>query len=812
MSSNDKSLTEVPPLAAADSRILSWVGPLILVLSCLWVYWPCLDGLPVWDDDSWLADMLPLKQDLHGLWRIWADPTAMQQYYPVTGTSFWIDQQLWGNWTRPYHIENVLLHALGAVLLSRLLRRWKVPGAWLAGAVFALHPIMVESVAWITERKNVLSFAFMVGSLVVYDQGRAAEAAAAERQSSGRMRQRALYCVALLLFLLSLGSKITAFVFAPTVLLMAWREKGTISWREDVLPVMPFLGATIALGGLVWWLETHHVGAEGRDFTTPLVERCAHAGRVFWFYPWKFVWPVNLCFLYPDWRGQPPVWQDWLWLAAAGAVFAGLWLLRRLLGRGPLCAAAFYAIALVPVSGLLNVYGGLFAPVWDHWAYVPIAGPLVLLCASVASAFDRLNRKWASMAVAIVLLPALGWQSRGQTSQYADKETLWLETIRRNPNAWLAQNNHGSALVSEGKLEESLRFFRACLQARPTYSEAWNNLAGALVQLGRNEEALDAYRKAISFDADLAPYTRHNLGNALLSLNRTDEAIEQFRAALAMKPEYDEALNSLGAALTKIGRLDEAIELIQHAIRIKPDYHQAHNNLGSALQKKGNLEGARAAYEKAAQLEPKFIEPRINLAELLYRQGDMDAAQALHQQVLAINPNHAKSNYDLGLILAGQSKLAEAEAAYRRSIASDSANAAAHNNLANILLGTGRVREAVPEFEQAVAHDPSQIAALNNLAWVLATDSDAAVRNPARALELARSANALTRNSHPMVVSTLAAALAESGRYQEAESTARAAHALAEQQGDQALATSLGQYIQLYASHQPLRIERKPAP
>jgi tetratricopeptide (TPR) repeat protein len=795
-----KSADHIPVHSTQERPWCIWLNIVLLPVILLAVYAPALQGDIVWDDDSWMKDLLHLKQDWYGLWRIWTEPTAMQQYYPMTGTSFWLDHQLWGEWTLPYHVENVLLHCSGAFLLWQLLRRLEVPGAWLTGAVFALHPVMVESVAWITERKNVLSLVFMLGGLLAYDRF---------EQEVKPVTRRRWYALALVLFVLALCSKITAFVFAPTVLLIAWWRHDTVRWKADILPTLPFFTLTLALGGMIWWLETYHVGAEGKAFSATMSERIITAGRAFWFYPWKLLWPLDLCFIYPDWRGVEPRWGDWAWPLSVPAVLAALWLARNKMGRGPLAAMLFYLGAAFPVLGILNVYGAVFAPVWDHWAHVPALGILTLACAALARLAERTHIPWALPAFAGVLLPLLAVQTWRQTPQYAGKETLWIETIKRNPAAWLAQNNHGSALVTEGRLEEAVSFFKSCLQTKPDYAEAWNNLGGALVQLAKYEESLDAYRHAIALDAELSPYTRHNMGNALLTIGRTDEAIEQFHASLATLPDYEEALNSLGAALTQIDRLDEALDHLRHAIRVKADYHQAHNNLGSTLQKKGDFDGALAAYEKAAALSPKFVEARFNIGELLYKKGDLDGAIAHYHEVIAIKPDHAKSYYNLGLCFTEQKKMSEAEAAYRKAIEHNPAYANAHNNLANNLLNTGRTHEAIPYFEKAIEADARQLAALNNLAWVLATDTDASLRDGAKAIQYARRAAELTNNEHPVVLSTLAAALAETGQFGEAMDTVRKAFQVVTAQGDQNMASSLTDYLKLYEARQPLRIERK---
>lgn len=771
-------------------------------------YFPCLHGTLVWDDDAWTKDIAHLTGDWHGLWRIWTEPTAMQQYYPVTGTTFWLDQSLWGDSTLPRHLENLLLHALGAFLLWRLLRRLAVPGAALTSSVFLLHPVMVESVAWITQRKNVLSLVFLLGALLAWERWRGKGEGTPESNHNRTMPARlapAILC--LLLFAAALLSKITAFVFAPTLLLIAWWKAGRLGWREHVLPTLPFFAVTLGLGTLVWWIEVHHVGAAGKDFSTPLAERLVNAGHAFWFYPRKLLWPNELCFVYPDWRTTPPgIWQ-WAWPAGALLAVAGLWLARRKTGRGPLAAVLFYAGALLPVTGLINVYGGLFSPVWDHWVHVPGLGILVLAGAGITLLAEKAGRPWAINVLAILLLPLLAWQSGRQSWQYSDKETLWAETLRRNPDAWLAHQNLGMERISQHQMQDAVVHFEAVLAIRPDHAEAWNNLGGALARLGRVDEAQNAYRKAIPLDERNAPYARVNLGNILLTHGRADDAIEQFRAALLLKPGYEEAHNSLGAALVSKGLMDEGMEHLREAVRIRPDYAQAYNNLGSALRRQ---DAAKAVeyYREALRVDPLFIDAHYNLGETLYAQDDVPGAIACYQRIMELDPGHERACNNLGLCFTAQGNMREAEAAYEKAIAIKPGYAAAHNNLANNLLRENRVREAMDHFQKAIEAEPQQLAALNNAAWVLATSTDAGMRDGPKAVDFARRAAELTNHEHPMVLATLAAALAETGAFAEAVQQARNALDLARRQNQPNLVVSLENYLRQYEAGQPWRVQR----
>ena len=306
-----------------------WQGGLIVLLVFL-AYLPALRGSFVWDDDSWTTNLSALFQNPSGLRSIWFQPTALQQYYPLSGTSFWLDYQFWKFWTTPYHVENVLWHVLAALLFWRLLLRLRVPGAWLAGAIFALHPVMVESVAWITERKNVLSLVLYLGALLAYlryAQGVTDD----ERQVPGVGKKQArltsrgtcyrvtwhaspvtFLWLAFVLFLCALLAKTTTFSLPAAILLIGWWQRGQIRWRADVLPTLPFFVLALGLCAVTAWLEKNHVGAQGPDFALTFPQRCLVAGHAFWFYLGKLFWPANLCFVYPRWQPNPG--SGWQWL------------------------------------------------------------------------------------------------------------------------------------------------------------------------------------------------------------------------------------------------------------------------------------------------------------------------------------------------------------------------------------------------------------------------------------------------------------------------------------------------------------------
>ena len=296
-----------------------WLLALLLVIVTMMAYMPAWNGTPIWDDNAHLTN--PELRSLDGLGRIWTQPGVTQQYYPLLHTLFWLEHQLWGDWPAGYHLLNILLHCTSALLLVRILRQLEIPGAWLAAAIFALHPIQVESVAWISELKNLLSGVFYFGSLLAY-------------LKFDRTRNPAFYAAALVLFTLGLMSKTVIATLPAAILVIFWWKRGKLSLRDDLLPLIPFFLLGTAAGLFTAWAERNLVGAEGSDFNYSITERVLIAGRAIWFYLSKFFWPLDLIFVYPRWQVSQMVWWQYLFPATVLVLLAILvWLTRR--WRGP---------------------------------------------------------------------------------------------------------------------------------------------------------------------------------------------------------------------------------------------------------------------------------------------------------------------------------------------------------------------------------------------------------------------------------------------------------------------------------------------
>ena len=316
-----------------------WIFGLLLIAATVFAYQPVWHAGFIWDDDFYVTNN-PTLHDLGGLQRIWFEVGAVPQYYPMVHTTFWLEYHLWGLNPVGYHLINVLLHAITAILLWQVLLRLRVRGAWLAAIIFALHPVEVESVAWITERKNVLSAVFYFAAALAYLRFVALE----EPGGPNRLRWY-WYLGALVLFMAALLSKTMTCSLPAALLLVSWWKKGRVQ-RGEILPLLPFFVVGVGLGLMTAWIEKYHVGAQGAAWSLTFADRCLIAGRALWFYAGKLVWPAHLTFIYPRWKIEPEMWWQWLFPVAAVVVVAGLWLARRRIGKGPLVAVLFFAARL----------------------------------------------------------------------------------------------------------------------------------------------------------------------------------------------------------------------------------------------------------------------------------------------------------------------------------------------------------------------------------------------------------------------------------------------------------------------------------
>lgn len=615
-------------------------GALIFCLACL-AYLPSLSGKFIWNDSDYVT--APALRSLEGLKRIWCEPGATQQYYPLLHSAFWVQHRLWGDNPLGYHIVTMLLHAGSAVLFGLLLLRLEVPGAWLGALLFALHPVNVESVAWITEQKNTLSLVFYLAAALVYLR-------------FDESRKPLAYVAAFVFFLLSMLSKTVTVTLPAALLVVFWWKRGRLSWRKDFVPLLPWLALGVAGGLFASWIERHYVDAEGTDFSLSFLGRLLVAGRAVWFYAGTIVWPFNLNFIYPRWVVNVASWRQWLFPLGASAVAVGLWAVRRR-SRAPLAAFLLFVGSLFPALGFVNLYGSLYSWVWDHWQYLPDLGLFALAGAGLAEAWGwtaiRIHGLGAILMTALAIgLGALTW---GHCGMFHDDETLYRTTIERNPNCWMAHNNLGNTLNIQGRPLEAISEYEAALRIKPDHAKAHYNLGFTLAGIpGRLPEAITQFREALQFAPNYAD-AHFSLGLALAKTPALlPEAIKEFQKGLRLRPDYAEGHNELGIALAKsAGRQSEAILQFEDALRLNPGFADAHNNLGMILMRSPEeLPKAIAECRAALRLRPDFPEAHNNLGNALANTpGQLSEAIAEYEAALRLRPGYPEANFNLGLAL-----------------------------------------------------------------------------------------------------------------------------------------------------------------
>jgi tetratricopeptide (TPR) repeat protein len=549
-------LAQTSPLAAAGR----WLFPALLIATVL-AYLPVLRAGFIWDDDAHLT--APGLRSFAGLWRIWSEPGATQQYYPFLHSVFWLEHRLWGDHALGYHLANLAFHFTAAWLFFRLLRRLAVPGAGLAAFLFALHPVQVESVAWISEQKNTLSLVFYLGAALAYLRFDSAG-------ESGRPRPLRPYALASALFALALLTKSVTATLPAALLVVLWWQRETLSWRRDVRPLAPWFALGVLAGLFTAGLERNLIGAEGLAYDLSFLQRALLAGRVLWFYLGKLLWPADLAFVYPRWSIDPASFWSWLPLLAVLGLAGWFYSPRlRSRGRAPLAALLLFAGSLFPVLGFFNVYPFVYSFVADHFQYLAS----LAIFAAVAAALTRLGRP--SQVFGAVLLVILGTLTWRQSHDYLNAETLYRATLVRNPAAWMAHNNLGRELLRDpARRAEAIACFERALALRPDYLEALNNLGLTLAQSGRPREALPYLESAVRLNS--ASYQAHN---------------------------------NLGIALASAGRAADAVAVFRRAVRLNPGLPNLHENLGKALRLAGREPEARAAFEAATRLRQAAPSP-----------------------------------------------------------------------------------------------------------------------------------------------------------------------------------------------------------
>ncbi len=639
----------------------------------------------IWDDDSYITSNSPLWTD-GGLKRIWSEWGATPQYYPLVFTTFWVEYRLWNLSPVGYHGTNVLLHAASAVLLWRILRRLDLPGAWVAAAVFAVHPVNVESVAWVTERKNVLSGLMYLAAAWAYlrfDPGLI--------KLNVRSRHPAFYVAAFMCFGLALLSKTVTGTLPAALLLLAWWKKGRLTTR-DALPLLPMFVAAFAMSRVTVAMEKFHVRTVDLHLDLSFPDRLLIAGRAIWFYAWKLIWPVNLAFSYEKWTIDPAAWWQWLFPLACALVVAGLWVKRNRIGRGPLTAVLFFIGTLFPALGFVDIYPFNYSWVADHFQYLASIGPTTALIALACLWGRRLNPRILAPAAA-GLVTTLAALSYAQCQRYRDPETLWLDTIAKNPTGWMPHENLAKELVRQGRLQEAQAHFEQAASRNPDKSRANAHEAFAVFSSGDFPRAIELFEREQRESGD-TPFLQINLGLCRFYLRQYDAALGHFDNAIAMRGDLASAWFHRGRTMAKLQRPTEAEESLHRALTYDRTNVEAYRLLAQIMISRGQLDAAAKQLDDALVARPDDVPALLDSAMLLARRGRIPEGLARARQAATISPGSSDPLRLLGILLIQSGDAAAGIEALRRAAELNPADVDARFNLSATLAAQGRNEEA----------------------------------------------------------------------------------------------------------------------
>ena len=618
---------------------------LLVVAATLAAYSSAIRGGFIWDDDHYVTEN-PELRTAEGLERIWTEPRSIPQYYPLVHTTFWVEWQLWGKHPFGYHLNNVLLHILVALLAWRALRRLKIPGAEVAALLFALHPVTVESAAWITERKNVLSGVLYLGAMLAYFRFEAPEG----RDGGGdtaRPRRWGVYALALLLFLGALLSKSVTSTLPAAILLLFWWKRGRLSWR-DFVPLLPMFLLGITLGLHTSYLERVHVGASGPEWDFSFVERCLIAGRASWFYLGKALWPVALAFIYPRWVIDAGAWWQWLFPIGAGGLVAGLWWMRHRIGRAPLTALLFFGGTLFPALGFFDVYPMRYSFVADHFQYLALWGPIVLLVSTGAILLAERRALALSLAgIAVLLLGAQTWR---QGRIYDGPIALWEDNLTKNPEGWMINYHLAYEYLWLGDQEKAEHFFTETIRLHPDSFDSYLNLGVMRIEQRRFAEAKRLIGQALESDRERSK-ALCALGNVFELEGNLAGAERQYRLAIATGERVVTPYVDLARLLAQRGESEEAVALLAGGVDLEPHRREARVELAKLHLRRGEREDAARHLDLVLEKEPDHFVALYLRGKLWFEAGERGRAARLFERIRAVRPRYVQANPDLQRML-----------------------------------------------------------------------------------------------------------------------------------------------------------------
>jgi Flp pilus assembly protein TadD len=587
---------------------MPWLLPLqaiVITLLAGWVFWPARHGGWIGDDEPYIVDN-PLLQEPGRLWKAWFEPGTSIEYYPITQSVQWVQWQLWHNDTLGYHLTNIALHVISALLVWRLFSKLGLRLAWLGGLIFAVHPMMVDSVALVNELKTTLSLPpFLLAMCAWLDY-----------EEKARKRD---YVLALGFFLTAMLCKITMATFPVVILLYAWWRRGRIQGK-DLLASAPFFAVSLVLCLLTIWSGDWYRDLQAtQDDVSELggfFYRLALIGQIVAFYFSRCFLPVSPLPIYPQWTVDPRAPLQFLpLLVLCGSLFF-LWTKRKTWGRPALFGVGFFLIMLAPFSGAKWISYMTGTWILEHLLYIPMLGLIGLVIAGLEQVNAKAPPSLRPIGIGIValMIALLAGESRVYAGAYKDKMTLWLYTLAHSSGSWMIHCNLGNAYLHEGRLDDAVAEYRKAIEIKPRNAFAHYNWGVALLQVERPDEAIAQFQQALEVDPKFAE-ARYNMGNAYFRKGEMDAAIAEYQKVVALFPRSFEAYNNMGNAYVQKRDIDEAIAEYQQSLRLDPDNIEAHFNLGNVLAFKGRFDEAMAEYREVLRLNPSDAQAQTNLSE-----------------------------------------------------------------------------------------------------------------------------------------------------------------------------------------------------
>lgn len=635
-------------------------------------YWPAIHAGFIWDDDAYVTHER-FARTWSDLWRIWTDVKFTPQYYPLVHTTYWIEYHLWHFNPVGYHTVNILLHAgtaCGAALaLVRL--GWSRWPAWLAGALFALHPLNVESVAWVTERKNTLCGFFFVltfhAMLSVYRIKRRETDVLTPwaKEDDREPFPWRMYLLALALFALTLTSKTVGSVLPGVVAVMLWWKGRRLDPRV-VWPLVPMFVIGAGMGRITSWLEKTHVGAVGQDWDISFLDRTLIAGRVVCFYVGKWFWPEPLMLIYPRWKVSHEPWQ-FLFPLAAAAVLIALWALRDKIGRGPLAALLIYLGCLLPASGYFDIYPQRFSFVADHFCYLATLALAVFTIGAGWTLAEVIRprisaSRWLAGCAAVGVVIASVLLTNHRSRAYESLETIWQDNYEKDPDSLFALINLSHIRETQGKPDEALAMLQraADLHKHPI---AYTTLAIYLERHGKRDDAVMAYRQAVAGFRGIEPergVAHQALGRLYMEAGKYSEAAGELMLALQCRPNDVESALHLGEILQQQNQFARAVPYFESVVAARPMHENSWLNLSLCYYQQRRFEDAASAAQRVLELDPKNARANHNLAVSLTAMGSPGAALKYFEAAMRGMPDDLSvpRNYAVALAATGQTRLA----------------------------------------------------------------------------------------------------------------------------------------------------------